>query len=399
MMGVDIMNREEFCETYAVKRKGTNSLKWDALDVRFGDPDLTPAWVADMEFKAPQEVLDAIKKRVDHGVFGYSYVWDSYYEAFINWEKERYGYEVKPAWMRFSTGIVTALYWFVNAFTKKDDAVLILTPVYYPFHDAVRDNGRKLVTSELVNKEGTYTINYEEIERKIVEEDVKLFIHCSPHNPVGRVWTEEESERLLEICKKHGVLVISDEVHQDLVFSEHKHIPSAVVENGKYEEQVITVTAASKTFNLAGLLVSHIIIPNNELRKTFDEYVNTVNQTEVNVLGLTAVEAAYTYGGPWLNGLLDTVRYNYNYLKEELLNHAPKLQISPLEGTYLVWIDLRAYIDADKTKEFIQDQCKVAIDFGEWFSESGRGFIRINLGTHPDYIKHIVKQMITYLPV
>lgn len=393
------MKREEFCEKYSVQREGTHSLKWDALDARFGNPDLTPAWVADMEFKAPTQVLDAIKARVDHGVFGYSYVWDSYYEAFIDWEKSRYGYEIQRDWLRFSTGIVTALYWFVNAFTKKEDGVIILTPVYYPFYDAVKDNGRRLMTSELINDEGMYSIDFEDFEQKIIEGNVKLFIQCSPHNPVGRVWTEQELERILEICERHDVLVVSDEIHQDLVFGDHKHIPSAVIQDGKYEQRVITVTAASKTFNLAGLLVSHIIIPNDKLRSRFDEYVNTINQTEVNILGLTGVEAAYRHGGPWLNGLLETVEYNYQYLKEHLLSHAPKLVISPLEGTYLVWIDLRAYVDADKTKAFIQEQCGVAIDYGEWFSESGKGFIRINLGTDPKYIEHIVSQMIENLNV
>ena len=393
------LNKAEFVQTYAVERKGTHSLKWDALDVRFGDPNLTAAWVADMEFKAPNEVLEAIKQRVDHGVFGYSYVWDSYYEAFFNWQQKRHQYEVKKEWMRFSTGIVTALYWFVNAFTKPGESVAILTPVYYPFHNAVKDNGRQLVTSALVEENGQYHINFEEFEQKIIDEQVKLFIHCSPHNPVGRVWTKEEQERLLAICEKHDVLVISDEIHQDLVFKGHKHLPSATIENGKYEDRIITVTAPSKTFNLAGLLVSHIIIPNETIREQFDTYVNTVNQTEVNVLGMTGAEAAYTYGEDWLNGLLEVVYDNYTYLKESLLAHAPNIVISPLEGTYLTWLDLRAYVKPEDIKSFIQDKCGVAIDYGEWFSQDTKGFIRINLGTHPKNIEHIVSQMIKHLPV
>lgn len=392
------MDKNQFIKEHAVDRKGTSSLKWDALGERFGDPDLTAAWVADMEFKAPQAVLDAIKERVDHGVFGYSFVWDSYYEAFFNWEKERHGYEVKKDWMRFSTGVVTALYWFVNAFTKPSESVIILPPVYYPFYHAIKDTGRGLVTSELVQKNGVYSIDYEDFEKKIAEGNVKLFIQCSPHNPAGRVWTEEELEKVLSICKKHGVLVISDEIHQDLVHQGHKHIPSAIVADGAYEDMVITVTAPSKTFNLAGLLVSHIIIPNPELRKTYDDYVKTVNQTEVNVLGLTGAEAAYRHGADWLSGLLAVVESNYAYLKEKLVAHAPELVISPLEGTYLMWIDLRAYVKPEDTKAFIQDQCKVAIDYGEWFSESCKGFIRINLATDPKYIEHIAEQMIKHLP-
>lgn len=392
------MNKEEFIAKHAVPRKGTNSLKWDALGERFGNPDLTAAWVADMEFKAPQEVLEAIKKRVDHGVFGYSYVWDSYYEAFFNWERERHGYDVKKDWMRFSTGIVTALYWFVNAFTKPSESVLILTPVYYPFFNAVKDNGRNLVTCELIQKSGSYSINFDAFEQQIVEHEVKLFIQCSPHNPVGRVWTEEELRQVLAICKKHGVLVVSDEIHQDLVFEGHKHIPSAIIDDGAYQDQIITVTAPSKTFNLAGLLVSHIIIPNAELRKTYDDYVKTVNQTEVNVLGMTGAEAAYRHGQDWLSGLLDVIQSNYKHLKDTLLQHAPNIVIAPLEGTYLTWVDLNAYVKPEDVKSFIQDKCGVAIDFGEWFSESGKGFIRINLATEPKYIEHIAEQMIKHLP-
>ena len=392
------MNKEEFIAKHAVPRKGTNSLKWDALGERFGNPDLTAAWVADMEFKAPQEVLEAIKKRVDHGVFGYSYVWDSYYEAFFNWERERHGYDLKKDWMRFSTGIVTALYWFVNAFTKPSESVLILTPVYYPFFNAVKDNGRNLVTCELIQKNGSYSIDFDAFEQQIVEHEVKLFIQCSPHNPVGRVWTEEELRQVLAICKKHGVLVVSDEIHQDLVFEGHKHIPSAIIDDGAYQDQIITVTAPSKTFNLAGLLVSHIIIPNAELRKTYDDYVKTVNQTEVNVLGMTGAEAAYRHGQDWLSGLLDVVQSNYKHLKDTLLQHAPNIVIAPLEGTYLTWVDLNAYVKPEDVKSFIQDKCGVAIDFGEWFSESGKGFIRINLATEPKYIEHIAEQMIKHLP-
>jgi len=392
------MNKEEFIAKHAVPRKGTNSLKWDALGERFGNPDLTAAWVADMEFKAPQEVLEAIKKRVDHGVFGYSYVWDSYYEAFFNWERERHGYDLKKDWMRFSTGIVTALYWFVNAFTKPSESVLILTPVYYPFFNAVKDNGRNLVTCELIQKNGSYSIDFDAFEQQIVEHEVKLFIQCSPHNPVGRVWTEEELRQVLAICKKHGVLVVSDEIHQDLVFEGHKHIPSAIIDDGAYQDQIITVTAPSKTFNLAGLLVSHIIIPNAELRKTYDDYVKTVNQTEVNVLGMTGAEAAYRNGQDWLSGLLDVVQSNYKHLKDTLLQHAPNIVIAPLEGTYLTWVDLNAYVKPEDVKSFIQDKCGVAIDFGEWFSESGKGFIRINLATEPKYIEHIAEQMIKHLP-
>ncbi|MFC5602032.1 MalY/PatB family protein [Sporosarcina koreensis] len=391
------MNVAEFCERYAVERKGTNSLKWDALDVRFGDPDLVAAWVADMEFKAPEAVLDALHQRIAHGVFGYSFVPESFYGAFIDWEKSRHGYEVKKEWMRFSTGVVTALYWFVNAFTKPDDAVLILTPVYYPFHNAVKDTGRKLVTCELVNENGTYQIDFDGFEKSIVDNDVKLFIHCSPHNPVGRVWTEEELKKILSICNKHNVLVVSDEIHQDLVMEGHNHIPSAIVNNGEFADRLITVTAPSKTFNLAGLLTSFIIIENEQLRSEFDAYVKTVNQTEVNILGLAAAEAAYRHGQEWLDGLNAVIRHNYEHVKQHLNEKAPGIIISPLEGTYLIWLDLRNVIDREKTKEFIQDRCRIAVDFGEWFSAEGKGFIRLNMATEPRFVELAVENILANL--
>ena len=261
------MQKEKFLKEYLVERKGTYSLKWDALDKRFGNANLTSMWVADMEIKAPKEVIEALKERCEHGVFGYSYVSDEYYNSVINWLKEKHNYEIKKEWLRFTNGVVTAIYCFVNIFTKVDDAVLILTPVYYPFHNAVKDNNRKLITCDLKNTDGYFTIDYEEVEKKIVENNVKLFIQCSPHNPAGRVWKEEELAKILEICKKHNVLVISDEIHQDITMKGYKHIPSAIVANGKYADNLITVSAASKTFNLAGLIHSNIIISNDELRK------------------------------------------------------------------------------------------------------------------------------------
>ncbi|WP_262175974.1 MalY/PatB family protein [Saccharococcus sp. Marseille-Q5394] len=391
------MNVAEFCERYAVERKGTNSLKWDALDERFGDPDLIAAWVADMEFKAPEAVLDALQKRIAHGVFGYSFVPNSFYEAFIKWEKQHHGYEVKKEWMRFSTGVVTALYWFINAYTKPREAVMIVTPVYYPFHNAVKDTDRKLVTCELVNDNGFYHIDFDAFEKSIIDNDVKLFIQCSPHNPVGRVWTEEELVKVLSICKKHGVLVVSDEIHQDLTMEGHKHIPSAIVCDGEFADRLITVTAPSKTFNLAGLLFSQIIIEDEQLRTQFDDYVKTVNQTEVNILGLTAAEAAYRHGQGWLDGLLAVIRHNYEHVKRHLHEVAPEIIISPLEGTYLIWLDLRNVIDPEKTKEFIQDRCRIAVDFGEWFGPEGKGFIRLNMATEPRFVELAVENILSNL--
>ena len=388
------MQKEKFLKEYLVERKGTYSLKWDALDKRFGNADLISMWVADMEIKAPKEVIEALKERCEHGVFGYSYVSDEYYNSVINWLKEKHNYEIKKEWLRFTNGVVTAIYCFVNIFTKVDDAILILTPVYYPFHNAVKDNNRKLITCDLKNTDGYFTIDYDEVEKKIVENKVKLFIQCSPHNPAGRVWKEEELAKILEICKKHNVLVISDEIHQDITMKGYKHIPSAIVANGKYADNLITISAASKTFNLAGLIHSNIIISNDELRKKYDEEIKKINQTEINILGMLATQVAYERGSEWLENVKEIIEDNFNYLKTELNKHIPEIIITNLEGTYLVFLDLRKIIPIDKVKEFIQDKCNLAIDFGEWFGASFKGFIRINLATDPEIVKKAVESII-----
>ncbi|MBU3186381.1 MalY/PatB family protein [Clostridium estertheticum] len=388
------MEIKQFCARYSMDRVGTNSLKWDALDKRYGDKNLIPMWVADMEFRAPEVVVNAMKKRIEHGIFGYSYVPDSYYNSFINWERNQHNYEVDKKWIRFSTGVVVSLYWFVNAFTKFGDSVIILTPVYYPFHDAVKDTGRRLITSELINVNGVYTIDFEDFERNIMENDVKLFIQCSPHNPVGRVWTETELDKILSICKRYNVLVVSDEIHQDIIIGENVQIPAAIVSGAKYADNIITVTAPSKTFNLAGLLNCNIIISNEKVMARYDAYSKTINKTEVNIMGLTAAEAAYNYGEEWLKSLLGVIKHNYNHVKERLGDKAPKIVVTPLEGTYLIWVDLRGYIEPNETKTFIQEKCRLAVDYGEWFGENCKGFIRLNMATNPKYVEKAVDNII-----
>ncbi len=391
------MNAEQFCTRYAAERKGTDALKWDALEERFGAPDLLAMWVADMEFRSCEAVTEALSKRVEHGVFGYSLLPAGYHEAVINWQEKRHGYRPQKQWMRFSPGVVAALYWFINAFSSPGDPVIVLTPVYYPFMNAVRDNRRRLVCCELVNTDGYYTIDFERFERDIVENKVKLFIHCSPHNPVGRVWKEEELDRLFDICKRHDVLVMSDEIHQDLVIGTNKQIPSAIVAQGKYADRIVTAIAPSKTFNLAAMQVSHIIIQNPDIRARLDSYLKGNYQADPNHLGLIAAQAAYTHGEKWLSGLLAVVSENYAYAKAALEQGAPKVVISPLEGTYLMWIDLRACLDPGEVKAFMQEKCRVAIDYGEWFGEQSRGFIRLNLGTEPRHVKAAVEAIIEHL--
>lgn len=388
------MNAEEFCNKYAAERLGTSCVKWDLLGERYGDPDLIPMWVADMDFRACEAVTDAMSERVRHGVFGYTIIDDDYYDAFFNWEESRHGYRPQKEWLRFSSGVVCALYWCVNAFTKPDDAVTILTPVYYPFQNAVNDTGRRLVPCRLENTNGFYTVDFQQFERDIVENKVKLFIHCSPHNPVGRCWTEEELDQLLCICKRHGVLVVSDEIHQDIIVGMKKQIPAAVVSGGQYAGNLIMLTAPSKTFNLAGLQHSHIIIENSTLRAQYDAYAKTVNKSEPNIMALAATKAAYRHGAQWLAGALAVVSENYRYAKEAFEKGAPEIIVSPLEGTYLMWLDFRACMEPEKLQYFIQNKCRLAVDLGEWFGTECKGFIRLNLATEPRNVKTAVENIL-----
>lgn len=388
---------KKFLDEYFVERRGTNSYKWDMLKEKFGDKDLVGMWVADMEFKVPKSVQKAMIKRIEHGAFGYSFVSERDYKAFFKWQKNMHDVDLKKGWLRFSTGVVSAFYWAVNAFTKVNESVMIVTPVYYPFKNAIHDNKRKLVTSEALLKNGKYELNFKEIEKKIVKERVKLFIHCSPHNPIGRVWSEKELDRLFGILKKHKVMIISDEIHQDIIIGKKKFISALNVKNGKYNDNLIVLTSASKTFNLASLLHSTLIIPDKNLRKTYDNFANRVNKSPISLMGLIATTAGYEEGKEWLDGLTATVKYNYNLIKDEFKKANLDIFVSDLEGTYLAWIDLTNYVKKDDIKEFMEEKCGLAIDYGEWFGKNSKGWIRVNLATSPKYIDNALKNIINMI--
>ena len=330
---------------------------------------------------------------VSKGTFGYYRTPDSYYEAFINWEKEQHGFEVKKEWIRFSPGVVSAFYWIVQFMTNPGDAVIVTTPVYYPFMNSVKDNGRTLITCDLVNTEGTYSIDFVDFEKKIIENNVKLFILCSPHNPVGRVWTYEELKTLFDICRKHNVFVISDEIHHDLVFGEHAHIPSLTV--GDYSDMMIMWTAPSKTFNLAACQNSVIVIPDEQLREKWDTFTGNLRVSDGNSFGYIAAEAAYTGGHAWYEEMKDIVYGNYRYMKDSFAKELPNVFVSPLEGTYLAWIDMRHYVKPDEITQFMQEKCGLAFDYGDWFGgENFSGFIRMNLATKRENVEIAVQRIV-----
>ena len=358
-----------------IDRKGTRSLKYD-FAVRRGKPkDVLPLWVADMDFQTSSYITDALEDMVKHGVFGYSESEEHYFGAVQNWMERHYNWHVKESWMTKTPGIVFALAMAVKAYTQENDAVLIQLPVYYPFKEVVEDNHRRLVNNTLVlGGDGTYTIDYEDFEKKIIEENVKLFILCNPHNPVGRVWTKEELERLGDICLKHGVFVVSDEIHADFVF-ERKHTVFSEV-----KEASMICTSPSKTFNIAGLQISNIFISNPEKATAFRRQVAAAGYSQVGLPGLVACEAAYRHGDEWLEGVLAYIKANAEFTRAYLQEHLPRVKMTKLEGTYLVWLDFRDYGLTDKElDEKILNQAGLWLDSGAVFGKCGEGFQRINI--------------------
>lgn len=368
------------------ERRHTDSKKWDACREQFGEEELLPLWVADMDFEAPACVREALRKYVDFGVFGYYHPSEEYGEAFVRWEAARHGYQVEKEWLRFSPGVVPAVNWLVQILTKEEDHVLIMPPVYYPFKDSLINNHRQVTESPLIRRENSYAIDYEDFERKIEEEDVKLFILCSPHNPVGRVWKKEEIRRVMDICKKHGVYVISDEIHQDLVMKGHSHIPTATA--GDYDEILVTLTAATKTFNLAACQNSIVILPDPGLRERYDAYTDRIRIKGGNSFGYVAVQSAYEGGAEWLAEALEIIESNYNCLKQMLEEALPKVWVAQMEGTYLMWIDLGAYLRPEEMEQVIQEKCGLAVDYGSWFGKGeNETFIRVNLATKQENVR------------
>lgn len=282
-------------------------------------------------------------------------------------------------------GVVPAINWLIQIFTEPQDRVLVLTPVYYPFLHAVRDNERTLVACQLVHQDGQYSVDLAAFEAAIAENQVRLFIMSSPHNPVSRVWRREELTAMLDICKKHGVLVLSDEIHQDLTFDGHKHIPSATA--GDYSHMVITLTAASKTFNLAGCQNAFVVLPDAKLRKEYDAFTKRIHIREGNPFGYIAVEAAYRGGKAWLQQVQEIIWNNYGYLREQLAIHLPKACVTPLEGTYLMWVDFAAYLQPEEMERFFEETCGIAVDYGAWFEGDGQSHIRINLATSRENVE------------
>lgn len=362
-----------------IDRRNTRCLKYDFAGRRGIPEDVLPLWVADMDFKTSSYVEEALAEWAKHGIFGYSEVQTPYFEIIRDWMKKHHGWEPQERWLIKTPGIVFALAMAVKAYTEPGDSVLLQLPVYYPFSEVIRDNGRKVVSNTLyLGEDNRYHIDFEDFEKKIINEKVRLFFLCSPHNPVGRVWSEEELARMGDICVKHGVIVVSDEIHHDFVFQGRHHVFANLKK--EYENISITCTSPSKTFNLAGMLISNIFIPNRELRHKFRHELDAAGISQLGVMGLVSCEAAYSHGEEWYQAMLAYVKGNIEFTRDFVEKNLPGVKMIDTEGTYLVWLDFRGTgISAEELENLIIYKAKLWLDSGNIFGECGKGFQRINV--------------------
>ena len=376
-----------------IDRTHTWSIKHDFKKENGKADDILPLWVADMDFRSPDSVVEALKKAVDHGIFGYSRADESYFAAVAAWDQKRPHLTLQPEWMTCTPGIVFALSIAVRAFTQEGDAVLIQPPVYHPFSRAILRNKRTLVENPLVLKDGHYEMDLEELEQKVLDEHVKLMILCNPHNPVGRVWTREELTALADICLRHHVYVISDEIHGDFVWQGHEQTPYASISEEACLHSMMC-TAPSKTFNLAGMATSNLFIPDPEMRRKFRSELLDVGQENMNRLGLFACRAAYEGGGEWLDQLIGYLAGNLALVRDFCKNRVPQIQLVEPEGTYLAWLDCRELgMTDDELMAFFSNEAKVWLDPGTHSGEQGSGFMRFNLGSSRSVIAQALDQI------
>jgi len=363
-----------------IDRRGTGSEKWDMCDTIFSGTGLLPLWVADMDFQSPPEVISALTERAAHGIYGYTAYTGSAYESVINWFSTRHGWDIKKEWIVYSPGVVPALSLLVQCFTSPGDGIIIQRPVYHPFMHVVEWNGRKLLNSPLrQDKNGRYEMDLDDLRLRASDPSAKMIILCSPHNPPGRVWRRGELDTLIEICAERGILIVSDEIHCDLTYSGIKHIPLPLV-RPEYSDRIITCTSPSKTFNLAGLQLSNIIIPDKTLRKEFRKISVRNGIFDPNSFAAVAMEAAYNNGGEWLDEMMEYVQGNLEFLENFFKSQLPEVKVIEPEGTYLVWTDFRGFGMGyrELLKKFV-DEAKVAPGQGDIYGPEGEGFMRINL--------------------
>lgn len=364
-----------------VNRKGSNCTKWDGNEKYNKPKDIIPLWVADMDFKAPQPIIDALNKRVSHGVYGYELPNEKYYESVCNWMERRHDWSIETKMIVPIPGVVTALKIAINEFSEVGDAIIIQKPVYHPFDASIEQNDRIKIENSVVFNGTTYDIDFEDFEEKIVKHKVKMFIMCNPYNPIGKVWTREELQKIGDICKKHQVIVISDEIHHDFVYGDHKHIPFTEVDP-TFKDFTVICTAPSKSFNLAGLQVSNIIIEDDYLRDRFQKCSIRLGFHEPTVFGLTACMAAYNECEDWFDQMLEYVKGNFDFVDNFLKTKLPQIKLIEPQGLYLAWIDFRALgMDNQALEKFMIEKAGLWVNDGYIFGQDGSGFERFNLAT------------------
>ncbi|RKD91884.1 MalY/PatB family protein [Mangrovibacterium diazotrophicum] len=361
-----------------VLREGTNSLKYDARERVFGKADVLPLWVADMDFKTPDFILDAIKKRLEHEVLGYTFRPDSYFEAIVGWMKQRHNWDIQREWVSFSPGVVAGLTLAIESYSKKGDEVVVQSPVYFPFYDSVKGSGRVIVDNPLKLVDGRYTFDLEDLKTKITEK-TKMLLLCNPQNPGGMVWTREELVALTDICMEHDILIVSDEIHSDLVFEGYKHTPLPTISE-EVAYNCVVCMAPSKTFNVAGLTTSFLIIPNKRLLARYERTLNLPHLHMGNIFGTIALEAAFTKGEDWRKQLVNYLEANFNFMVDYFEEHLPEVKPMKLEATYLAWIDFSAFGLTDEELNKTMLEAGVGLNKGVQFGKNGSGYMRINLG-------------------
>lgn len=361
-----------------INRLGTDSMKWDMAKQRFGGENLLPMWVADMDFRAPQEVLDALHEKVEHGIFGYPAHSESVDAAVQSWLKRRYDWTINDDSILYTAGIVPTISFIIQAFTAPGDQVIVQTPVYYPFYDVVNKNNRELLANPLAFDGDHYEMDLAQLEASITDK-TKMIVLCHPHNPVGRVWKREELEALAAICKKYDLLVVSDEIHADLLFKGQKHIPFASL-NEDAASRTFSCLAPSKTFNLAGIMTSYVVVENKELRLKLSNHLSNSFANMTNSFAEVATEAAYNHGEQWLEELMEYVEDNYNFVVDYVKDHLPTLRVMNSEGTYLLWLDCsKLGLSPTERKKWLVEEAGVALNPGSIFGIEGKDFERINL--------------------
>ena len=376
-----------------IERRGTDCLKYDFAVERGRPSDVLPLWVADMDFRAPQCVLDALKKNVELGIFGYSDSKEDYVQAVTDWFSVHFNWKPQKEWLVKTPGVVFAIAMAVKAVTEPGEAVLIQPPVYYPFFEVIRDNDRSVVENELIYENGQYHIDFDDFERKIAKNKVRLFLLCSPHNPVGRVWKLDELQKMGAICEKYDVTVVSDEIHCDFAFDEHPHTPFAAA-CPSLAEKTILCTSVSKSFNLAGLQVSNIFIPGRALREKVKKEIDRCGYSQLNMLGLAACKAAYQGGEDWLKAMKAYMRENLDFLRSYLQENLPQIRLAEPQGTYFAWLDCSGLgLPRDQLDDLVVNGAKLWLDSGHVFGENSSQFQRVVLACPRSILKQALDQL------